>query len=734
MKKLQTAITLPNARKPTTKASASLILERCKTLHSILIRLSGRTTDDNEKEEVAALLSEYLKRHNDVAIRLRQYGANGLANRLTPQQDLNLFSKAHLTVSQRREIISIFNKYGFRPFAPTHEFEAERKRAHLKTDLEFLKIDLPGDGNNRPCIKVTSIRSALTQKASELKLSGNLLESPEFNGKIWIAIGGDKGGKTTKLIAFIVNAKKPNSVKNLVLLGMYEGSDSEDNLRIAFGSFAYEVKSFTSLPVPETIDPNGAIKEVPVELFLIGDMMFLSHFLGHMGPTTVFPCSLCRIPKAELQKAGTKQYKEDFEERTLATYLKDAELYRTSTLTGTALSHLTSSVSNSPLFSIPIRNVSPPQLHIILGIGGALFNLLEEACWKSDRKSAGLSEVGTTKEEHKAAVKEVEKCERLKTALQESLKASRELILLFEKAKRSPPKPSNPCMAVVCLGDLRDSKILKEASGWECCEKCNQWFHSACDGAATTYDLAKKTGEGYKCTKCWCKEKNYKDPLTIDLMIIFANQKKEATEEKIIETNEEYTTKKMEVDRINDIFFEKAGPSAKKLDRVLIEMGVDRQAYRTCTFVGNHMHKMLTKDGPALLVAAIGDYPKAEEERRKLKTLLTILGDIQNYFASQFLIEDEIVKLTRYCKEFATKLKEFYPNQSVTPKMHFLVTHVPQFARRHKTLGLLSEQSLESLHAKVNGIERQFSGIRDVERRMKLMMQHLYVISSPMLD
>jgi hypothetical protein len=62
--------------------------------------------------------------------------------------------------------------------------------------------------------------------------------------------------------------------------------------------------------------------------------------------------------------------------------------------------------------------------------------------------------------------------------------------------------------------------------------------------------------------------------------------------------------------------------------------------------------------------------------------------------------------------------------------MHFLVSHVPKFAKNHRTLGYLSEQSLESLHARVNGVERQFAGIRDVERRMKMIMQHIYVTSS----
>uniref|UniRef100_A0A914VSH0 Uncharacterized protein n=1 Tax=Plectus sambesii TaxID=2011161 RepID=A0A914VSH0_9BILA len=36
--------------------------------------------------------------------------------------------------------------------------------------------------------------------------------------------------------------------------------------------------------------------------------------------------------------------------------------------------------------------------------------------------------------------------------------------------------------------------------------------------------------------------------------------------------------------------------------------------------------------------------------------------------------------------------------------MHLLIAHLREFAKRHKTLGLLSEQALESLHAKIASI------------------------------
>uniref|UniRef100_A0A914VUF6 Uncharacterized protein n=1 Tax=Plectus sambesii TaxID=2011161 RepID=A0A914VUF6_9BILA len=48
----------------------------------------------------------------------------------------------------------------------------------------------------------------------------------------------------------------------------------------------------------------------------------------------------------------------------------------------------------------------------------------------------------------------------------------------------------------------------------------------------------------------------------------------------------------------------------RQLIEALMKLGVDRKAYHTGTFVGNHMRKMVKDNGPACLAAALGDNPK----------------------------------------------------------------------------------------------------------------------------
>lgn len=49
--------------------------------------------------------------------------------------------------------------------------------------------------------------------------------------------------------------------------------------------------------------------------------------------------------------------------------------------------------------------------------------------------------------------------------------------------------------------------------------------------------------------------------------------------------------------------------------------------------------------------------------------------------------------------------------------------HVPEFVQRFKTIGLLSEQGLEALHAIFNSLEAVFRCLRSKARRYPLLAE-----------
>ena len=54
----------------------------------------------------------------------------------------------------------------------------------------------------------------------------------------------------------------------------------------------------------------------------------------------------------------------------------------------------------------------------------------------------------------------------------------------------------------------------------------------------------------------------------------------------------------------------------------------------------------------------------------------------------------------------------------ITPKMHILEAHVPDFARKWRTVGFFGEDVVETLHKDYNSLIRRFSSIRKVEDQM----------------
>ena len=63
----------------------------------------------------------------------------------------------------------------------------------------------------------------------------------------------------------------------------------------------------------------------------------------------------------------------------------------------------------------------------------------------------------------------------------------------------------------------------------------------------------------------------------------------------------------------------------------------------------------------------------------------------------------------------------------ITPKLHLLETHTIPFIRRFRVgLGLLGEQSSESIHARFNSLGRDYHAITNSAQRLEaISQQHL---------
>ena len=91
--------------------------------------------------------------------------------------------------------------------------------------------------------------------------------------------------------------------------------------------------------------------------------------------------------------------------------------------------------------------------------------------------------------------------------------------------------------------------------------------------------------------------------------------------------------------------------------------------------------------------------------------------------ANRFLSDNEISILCAKCKKFGQLYSIYFPNAGIQRKVHELIFSVPRFVKQHKTIGLLSEQSGESLHAAVNMEVRQLVSVKDKSQQIRLVFE-----------
>ena len=81
--------------------------------------------------------------------------------------------------------------------------------------------------------------------------------------------------------------------------------------------------------------------------------------------------------------------------------------------------------------------------------------------------------------------------------------------------------------------------------------------------------------------------------------------------------------------------------------------------------------------------------------------------------------------------EFLESYRYFFPNSTITPKLHLLEDHVVPWMRKwHWALGINAEHGVESVHNVFNTLERTYCAIRNPIDRMKCMLREHYLQTS----
>ncbi|XP_074658656.1 uncharacterized protein LOC141911568 [Tubulanus polymorphus] len=497
-----------------------------------------------------------------------------------------------------------------------------------------------------PYVYIVNLKSHLEYVVNNLIVTGKFVTDEHFHDEIWVMIGADKGGGSSKLVLSVLNSTLVNSTDHTELISYFEAVDTYSNMKIIFG------KIFDQLPQIRYVECSRGT--LAIRFFLIGFSVL-----------------------EQLRKRDGKPHTPDHivvQCRTVADYNVNAEKQQPG--------QNTKSICNEMLVRIDdLDHLVPPPLHISLGLGLLFFEMLEQKCQEVDNEGLKDRDIDLYRNWKE---KSLDVC-----AVQEELNQN--------------------------ISNAKQNDFVE-------CIDCDSPYHKQCIFGPTA---------NFKCMEC-CTGKTMSADSIVKLKIQAISEKKS----ELADLKSRLSEAQNQLQEIFKVVNSSMGPVTKRLNEILAEIGIDRQAYYGGCIVGNHINKMLKNDdksnNPQKLCSVLSGH--ADDDYTKFLELFERLSNLYAlYTACRFLTADEKSLFRKLCHDFGRFYTDAFPSFTITPKLHILIYHAPDFVDMWGSLGLFGEQGLEGKHASVNRDNRIYCTVRDQVLRTKYLFinQGLYATKPP---
>ena len=112
------------------------------------------------------------------------------------------------------------------------------------------------------------------------------------------------------------------------------------------------------------------------------------------------------------------------------------------------------------------------------------------------------------------------------------------------------------------------------------------------------------------------------------------------------------------------------------------------------------------------------------DSKERLRHLFKIVAELRPLLDStKFLSDEQKTQVYTLCDQLGEFYPLYLPEENLFRKLHELICTVPRFVRKHGTIGKLSEQSSESLHAAVNMEARSVSALPSKTEQLRLQFE-----------
>ncbi|XP_066911411.1 uncharacterized protein, partial [Clytia hemisphaerica] len=576
--------------------------------------------------------------------------------KLSPEQAADVKSVLRFSMSGFRNLrIVLLSCLGYNIFPSEGKLRAvqSNRLSHLKdagfyvTAETLMKLGTEKARGKVNVLRCRDLIAFLQSVLLEYKQKG-LIGPDDAQRRIDLLFSGDKGGSMMKFHFEVICGQSKLSVYDVHIFSMYSAADSYENMSVILFPFRDQLIEIQR----EEFRLDGH----PVKVLLGGDFHFQDDCLGHQGSSSTFPSAKWDVTLAHLREHGGKPHSPLHCKEISLREIDDLDAFYAGNLLDDRakgdlrkLGRFHASVCNHRIFPIlTLRNVVPPVLHIMLGIVLRLFNLLTGACREIDcleLKKPSHAQILKTHEENLAKLKEAKNTldekrrsvasdlvdlynskERLEEAIAGNKDELDKISKCSDNSRKRADKKFRSCTGLKCIASVFDSNL-----NWVLCGQCGKWIHCICDLIPTSEQrvYADQADVHYICLKC--------HNFTLDDLPGFIRKTVEGLNNDLSIEEAAYQKACHAYAHLEETVAKVKGPTEKKLDGLLKDINVDRQAYFDNAFVGNHCKHVL--DNHVLLCSILNHHSM----RPRLVRFFEIFANIKPLlFTKRELTQSEI--------------------------------------------------------------------------------------------
>lgn len=620
---------------------------------------------------------------------------------LTVKEDVQLFRLLDLSWGNRRELAKFLRFYHINILPGWNRtFKYYKDHITLAHD-KYESVTVCG--GDISVVRIRDVKERLQLVVNEQGDHCNL--EGHWRGKVMIGIAIDGGGGIVKLMVNVLNSGHGNSPRHMILIGAYIGNESHDAVKESFGV------TFRELFDIDTLLVKGHLTEV--EFSLCADRKMTNILYGIMSCSCRHPCAQCDWRKGNSSHAQcTMRSMEDIE--------RGAEEYRESvSAEGESISERVLCTVNQPLVKIPPDNIWPPTVHISIGQGGRLMIQLELECINHDLSQIGEVEVrvSTLDDVENAIVRFGNEMENSRKWVRDSERELQDLQLLknLRECAVFSKRTSAFCESRKCVLGMSAVPQWKNWSDKIECSNCGNSFHLFC----TTQCLhnADKSAisipDSFNCERC-----QVVNDASVRKRLL--NRERKMVGELNV-SKARFSHLANHKDLITDAI---RGKGASHL--ALIRFWKGKKIFRSPTF--QPYNGRMVKRALSFIKEAINEIGFAPDPY--IVDASTSLGCILSYAKPRFLTNNEIDTLEGAVHDFSTSYPQVIRTANEQVLFHTTIAHIVPFAKAKRTIGLFSEQGLESCHKWLKTLLIQFTNVSDPRERLhRVVCEHEFTSS-----